>query len=164
MRRLAIALLFEVAATATVAAEPAARLGANPNLDASVRLAVRMAHKKLSDAGCRLLYADFSDASGRKLDTVLEAVGRTGAEHFRELVFTVGDRGAACQRGGILAFTSPGNQVVCLCSQAFAGIARRDKTTAAAILIHEQLHSLGLGENPPTPDEITQRVLERCGR
>lgn len=33
---------------------------------------------------------------------------------------------------------------------------------AEAIVIHEMLHSLGLGENPPTSDYITSRVMERC--
>ena len=32
-----------------------------------------------------------------------------------------------------------------------------------AVIIHETLHSLGLGENPPTSDEITWRVFSRCG-
>jgi len=31
-----------------------------------------------------------------------------------------------------------------------------------AFLIHEELHSLGLGENPPSPKEITARVLALC--
>ena len=31
-----------------------------------------------------------------------------------------------------------------------------------AYLIHEALHSLGLGENPPSPKEITGRVLAMC--
>jgi len=34
---------------------------------------------------------------------------------------------------------------------------------AEAVIIHETLHSLGLGENPPTSDEITWRVFSRCG-
>jgi len=36
-------------------------------------------------------------------------------------------------------------------------------TVAEAVIIHETLHSLGLGENPPTSDEITRRVFSRCG-
>jgi hypothetical protein len=31
------------------------------------------------------------------------------------------------------------------------------------ILIHEWLHTLRLGENPPTSLEITAQVTERCG-
>jgi hypothetical protein len=30
------------------------------------------------------------------------------------------------------------------------------------LIIHEMLHTLGLGENPPSSREITQRVTERC--
>jgi hypothetical protein len=32
------------------------------------------------------------------------------------------------------------------------------------MIIHEELHSLGLGENPPDSKEITQQVIARCGR
>jgi hypothetical protein len=35
--------------------------------------------------------------------------------------------------------------------------------TIEILLIHEFLHTLGLGENPPTSDAITQRVAVRCG-
>ncbi len=31
------------------------------------------------------------------------------------------------------------------------------------MIIHESLHSLGLGENPPRSQDITSRVTERCG-
>jgi hypothetical protein len=30
-------------------------------------------------------------------------------------------------------------------------------------LIHEMLHSLGLGENPPSSGEINGQVMRRCG-
>jgi hypothetical protein len=32
----------------------------------------------------------------------------------------------------------------------------------AQAVVHELLHSLGLGENPPTSREITAQVLKRC--
>jgi len=35
---------------------------------------------------------------------------------------------------------------------------------AEAALIHEALHSPGLGENPPSSDYISERVLARCGQ
>jgi hypothetical protein len=34
---------------------------------------------------------------------------------------------------------------------------------AEAALIHEMLHTLGLGENPPRSRDITARVRARCG-
>jgi hypothetical protein len=39
----------------------------------------------------------------------------------------------------------------------------RNSRHAEALVIHEMLHSLGLGENPPPSDEITARVRARCG-
>jgi hypothetical protein len=39
----------------------------------------------------------------------------------------------------------------------------RNSRNAEAIVIHEWLHSLGLGENPPSSDYITTRVRARCG-
>jgi hypothetical protein len=40
----------------------------------------------------------------------------------------------------------------------------RDPGVAAALTIHEELHSLGLSENPPTSQAITAQVIARCGR
>jgi len=40
--------------------------------------------------------------------------------------------------------------------------AERDPWSAENWIIHEMLHTLGLGENPPSSREITQRVNERC--
>ena len=34
---------------------------------------------------------------------------------------------------------------------------------AVEIVLHEFLHTLGLGENPPTSRAITERVAVRCG-
>jgi hypothetical protein len=46
--------------------------------------------------------------------------------------------------------------------------ARRKTSTiavgAATIVIHESLHALGLGENPPSSRDITNRVERRCWR
>jgi len=42
--------------------------------------------------------------------------------------------------------------------------ARHDPFLADVALIHESLHSLGLGENPPSSSEITSRVISRCRR
>jgi hypothetical protein len=39
---------------------------------------------------------------------------------------------------------------------------RVDSWAAEFIVIHELLHTLGLGENPPTPQDITRRVKARC--
>jgi hypothetical protein len=44
----------------------------------------------------------------------------------------------------------------------FAGVQARNPNLADYMVIHEMLHTLGLGENPPTSLQITERVIERC--
>ena len=39
---------------------------------------------------------------------------------------------------------------------------RDDPTWAEVVVIHEALHTLGLGENPPSSAEISIRVAARC--
>jgi hypothetical protein len=39
----------------------------------------------------------------------------------------------------------------------------RDSSTSEILIIHEVLHTLGLGENPPPSADITARVMARCG-
>ena len=43
-----------------------------------------------------------------------------------------------------------------------AVVAGARAATSATLIIHEQLHALGLGENPPTSTYITTRVYHRC--
>jgi hypothetical protein len=69
----------------------------------------------------------------------------------------------AC-RGGTLTVTQPGSRVVFVCGARFVRQAGRSTRHAEAILLHEAFHSLGLGENPPSSEVITERIRERCGR
>jgi hypothetical protein len=41
-------------------------------------------------------------------------------------------------------------------------LAAAEPGRAEAIVIHEVLHSLGLGENPPSSEDITAAVERRC--
>jgi hypothetical protein len=61
-------------------------------------------------------------------------------------------------------FTSPRSQVVRYCGGRFSGrLMRRGLGFLATTIIHEELHSLGLGEDPPSAQEISRRVEARCG-
>ena len=51
-----------------------------------------------------------------------------------------------------------------VCGARFVETQFSDPGFAAALVIHEELHVLGLGENPPSAREITARVVARCGR
>jgi hypothetical protein len=61
------------------------------------------------------------------------------------------------------AFTGPGRKVVHVCSSRFARRFERQTRAAELIVIHEMLHTLGLGENPPSTRQITEQVTRRCG-
>jgi hypothetical protein len=50
--------------------------------------------------------------------------------------------------------------VVFICFRQLSLLRREEQE---AVLIHEMLHSLGLGENPPESVAITAQVLKRCG-
>jgi hypothetical protein len=57
-----------------------------------------------------------------------------------------------------------GSRVVTICGREFAKEWRERPHIAYATIIHEALHTLGLGENPPTAQVITQQVLRKCAR
>ncbi len=67
-----------------------------------------------------------------------------------------------CRWSKVDLVTRPGVPRVFVCGQ-FAATQIRQPWMAEDIVIHEMLHTLGLGENPPTSVEITQRVKGRCG-
>lgn len=121
------------------------------------------AFRRLEEPRCQQIFSDFSDASGRPLRQALEDVGQTGQGYLRLVTFDDGRDVPQCSRRCFLALTSPGSRVVHVCRNQFVDIARHDPTFAEATLIHELLHSLGLGENPPSSLEITHTVLRQCG-
>jgi hypothetical protein len=135
--------------------------GADGVTSRTVQDAVRQASRWLADSGCQQVFSDFRDKRGRTLAENLEATGQTGGGYLRWLVFWDGAHERACIWGDAFATTRPGSRVVHLCP-AFKKL-QADPGHAAAIVIHEELHSLGLGENPPSSLEITARVLARCG-
>jgi hypothetical protein len=82
--------------------------------------------------------------------------------YLRWIVFSDGRGLTACSNGATLAATEPGSRVVFICPTAFVETEVGNPEDAEATLIHEMLHSLGLGENPPRSRDITERVRVRC--
>jgi hypothetical protein len=121
-----------------------------------VRLGAR---ERLGHPECQAVLADFESVNGGRLDLVLRATGRTAQEQLDLLVLESGLGRYGCSRGQ-LAFTRVGSPVVSICLWPFTLLPRREQE---AVLIHEMLHSLGLGENPPESAAITAQVLRRCG-
>jgi hypothetical protein len=90
------------------------------------------------------------------------ATARALKEHLARLVFVDGGETKSCAKGA-LAVTEPGSRVVRVCSSRLVWTWQQNSRHVVAALIHEALHTLGLGENPPSSAEITSRVLKRCG-
>jgi hypothetical protein len=75
-----------------------------------------------------------------------------------------GSEQKVCSARGILAATQPGHGVVHIRAEQFRRTLQRNPYEAENIIIHEMLHTLGLGENPPAPAEIGARIVSRCGQ
>ena len=127
-----------------------------------VRNALEGAARRLEQPRCEALVDRFTDAEGRPLRASLGRVGVDGAGYLALLIFYDGSRQQRCRSGGIFATTQVGGRVVWICSEAFQRLARSDPGTAEVVVIHEALHTLGLGENPPSSDEINARVRSAC--
>jgi hypothetical protein len=134
----------------------------DPVLLKAVNAVVPLAANKLRKEKCQQLLSEFRDSNGRTLQDNLEARKETPSGYLRWLIFVNAAEEGFCVRESRVAATNPGDRIIRLCSP-FRAIALSDPSHAANLVIHEELHSLGLGENPPSSSEITRRVVDRCG-
>lgn len=127
----------------------------------AVARAIQQARDQLADPACQSLLDEFEDEGGRPLRAAL-AEQEVAFADYPSRVFFYDAPEWAC-RGANLAVTRPGNRAVFVCGARFQKEVAKNSRNAEAIVIHELLHSLGLGENPPSSDYITSRVRARCG-
>jgi hypothetical protein len=85
----------------------------------------------------------------------------SAAEYVQTIPFIRGSSHRLCLRGNVALVTTPGFPRVHVCSP-FAAIQVSEPGLAETMVIHEMLHTLGLGENPPSSLEITKSVQRRC--
>jgi len=128
---------------------------------AVARRAVRGARLRLMAPSCSRLLSEFKDSAGEPLQSRLDGLGLSAPDYVAMVVFAEGSTQRACATRIVLGVTQPGSRVVFLCPR-FVEAELRDPRFAEAIVIHEMLHSLGLGENPPSSWEITGKVLRSC--
>ena len=126
-----------------------------------VRLAREGAARRLARPECAGIFGDFAGPAGQPLQEKLDAYGLAGPEYLALLYFADGVEGGRCGDENVLATTTPGSRRVSVCRR-FARAYRDDPTWAEVVVIHEALHTLGLGENPPSSAEISIRVVARC--
>ncbi|MFI5183906.1 MAG: hypothetical protein ACHQNV_05885 [Vicinamibacteria bacterium] len=117
------------------------------------------ARERLGRPECQAVLTDFESVNGGRLDLVLRSTGRTAQEQLDLLSFDSGLGRPGCGRP-VAASTHIQSRVVYICLRPFALLRPVERET---VLIHEMLHSLGLGENPPTSGAITAQVMARCG-
>lgn len=129
---------------------------------AALRRAFMGAQRRLTRPECQQVFSGFKDASGRTLQEKLDAQGVTAASYLGWIVFADGARSRQCQDPNVFAMTAPGSRVVHVCGRQFGFVDDNNPSLTEVFLIHEELHSLGLGENPPSSKEITARVLAMC--
>jgi hypothetical protein len=128
----------------------------------AARRALFGAFEWLAKPKCQAIFSEFRDERGRPLTDKLGELGADPPSYLGLVLFRDAGERDKCARTGIVAFTTPGSRVVYLCGRDFERAWRRDATLVQAAVIHEILHSLGLGENPPSSVFITHRVLELC--
>jgi hypothetical protein len=117
--------------------------------------------RRLGEPECQKLLWDFRDGRGRPLAESLKEWDMSASEYVGTLPFLDGSRQPLCRRPRVKLVAVPGAGRVWVCGS-FAEYQLRQPRAAETVLIHEALHTLGLGEDPPTSMEITQRVESRC--
>ena len=156
-------LLFAAVVSAATPSLDLVRL-TNPYHADAVRRSLAGAVARLESSRCQQLLTDFRDAKGRTLQENLDTRGETAAAFIGRIMFYDGDLMAACRASGgrTHAFTAPGSRVVFVCGQRFHEGWQRKPGWGEVVVLHEALHSMGLGENPPTSEEITSHVAWSC--
>ena len=134
-----------------------------PNEAQRVEFAREGAMRRLKDPACHGLLEEFRDARDQPLRVKLGSFGVSADQYLAMLPFLDGSERPLCQRGQSELLTVRGVARVVVCKP-FLQTVDRERATAEVYVIHEMLHTLGLGENPPTSQQITQAVKRRCAR
>lgn len=119
------------------------------------------ARERLRSPECQRILTDFRDGEGRTLLDNLAPFALSPDEYLARLPFLDGAGHPLCGAGQSQLLTTQGVGRVFVC-KAFFQTVERERAMAEVYLIHEMLHTLGLGENPPGSQEITQQVKRRC--
>jgi hypothetical protein len=136
---------------------------------AAVERAKAGAARRLQKSECLKVLAEFTDAEGQTLEYTLGTWGMSAGEYVLTLPFQDGAAISRCGHAGIELVTHRGLRQVYVCPVGVGALNSRFSRTqiqtpalAEGMVIHEMLHTLGLGENPPSSFEITERVRTRC--
>jgi hypothetical protein len=132
--------------------------------NSEVRLGLDAAARWLVKPQCRALLDEFQDLNGNRLSDNLRATGLDELSYLRELRFHDAVERGPCRRPLTFMFTSPHSRTIFVCGRQAVRMTAADRSHMSVLLIHEALHTLGLGENPPSSQYITARVIAACRR
>jgi hypothetical protein len=141
--------------------DPKMRMIAPGSSAGAILMAREGAARRLSQPRCAQIFGEFADEAGRPLQEKLDAFRLTATEYLSLVYFGDGLDHGRCEDSGVLAVATPGSRRVSVCSR-FARTYRSDPSWGEVVVIHETLHTLGLGENPPSSSEISARVVAYC--
>lgn len=128
-------------------------------LVAAIERAVTGARRRLGHAECTAVFDEFSDYSGQTLTEVVTAMALSPDDSLARIIFRDGRESMTCRATRPAAFTGVGSRVVFVCPATFGAL---DRESAELVIIHELLHTLGLGERPPSSGHINRVVARRC--
>ena len=128
----------------------------------TVRDSLVEASALLQRPSCARVFDDFRDAAGSPLSRTLESAAKTPDQWLSTLYFAEGDLARCTADPSMIAYTDRGSHVIWVCGDRFAASFASSVHAGAVLLIHELLHAVGLGENPPSSAAITTAVARRC--
>lgn len=120
------------------------------------------AMQRLERPSCAGLLTEFQASDGLPLAAHVSERSGSAPEYLRTLWFADADGQSQCHGHGPVAFTAPGHSVVYVCGVHFVSMYQRNPRYAEILVIHEMLHAAGLGENPPSSEQISQTAMARC--
>jgi hypothetical protein len=129
-----------------------------------VKAALDAAVRWSAHARCQTLLTDFEDEQGYPLSERLATLGTTFDAYLSWVSIHDASGIGPCKNANQFAYTKIGSRVIFVCGSTFRKLWEREADRATAVIVHETLHTLGLGENGrfPTSREITTAVLDRC--
>lgn len=146
----------------------------NGVLHDAVADALNAALQKMENLQCQSVFQKWKNAPSEAYPGPYQTTawdnlnGQSISSWVSGLSFFNGSTWSTCSNSVKMAFTTmPGSHVVMVCPQ-FSSYESGTPGQAADTIIHEILHTLGLGENPPnesqpTPTEIQDAVEDACG-
>lgn len=161
-KRIALMCALFLASAVSQAADQPPDAPVDSRLRPSFHLTVEEAAARLAEPGCARILTDFRDVAGRTLTARLETTGLDASAYVRSVVFRVGRGVGRCQSRRFLMVTTVVGRVVWVCETQYYREEHEEPDVAVALVLHEVLHTLGLGEDPPSSEEITAHVMARC--